>query len=101
MGSQARVKAFVDASHPPGFKGRFEFVPCCTQFSFAANFQASTCYEKLVIHFLTEPPSETEVDTLEEGSVPILVSLQQMQNLYTEFRHTPDYDYITCIAVVL
>ncbi len=38
------------------------------------------------------------MDVLEEGSVPILISLQQMWNLYMSFRHTPDCDYITCAA---
>ena len=79
MGSRARVTAFVDACRSSGFKGKFQFVPCCTQFSFA-NSQASKCWERLVIHFPTNPPCRTEVDILEEGSVPILISLQQMRN---------------------
>ena len=89
--------AFVKACRNSGFKGSFQFVPCCTKFSFADS-QASRCYERLIIHYPTSPPCRTEVDTLEEGTVPILISLQQMRNLYMFFRHTPDCDYITCAA---
>ena len=80
MGSRVRVTAFVKACRLNGFKAHFQFVPCCTHFSFA-NSQASKCFERLVIHFPTDPPCKTEVDILEEGSVPILISLQQMRNL--------------------
>ena len=92
-----RVTAFVKACRLSRFKGHFQFVPCCTHFSFA-NFQASKCFERLVIHFPTDPPCKTEVDILEEGSVPILTSLQQMRNLYMGFQHTPECDYLTCAA---
>ena len=97
MGSRTRVMAFVNACRHNGFKGTFQFVPCSTDFSFA-NSQRSQCYERLVITFPTDPPCSTEVDILEEGTVPILISLQQMRNLYMEFRHTPTCDYLTCSA---
>lgn len=97
MGSRPRVMAFVEACHNRGSKIWFEFVPCCTKLSFA-NSQTARVWEKLVTHFQTSPPCRTEVDTLEEGSVPILLSLQQMRNLYMNIRHTPDCDYLTCDA---
>ena len=89
--------AFVKACRHSGFKGTFQFVPCCTHFSFA-NSHASKCYERLVINFPTTPPCSTEVDILEEGSVPILISLQQIGNLYMGFQHTPYCGYLTCEA---
>ena len=67
------------------------------QFSFA-NSQSSPVYEKLVIHFHTNPPCRTEIQILEEGNVPILLSLEQMRNLYMKFEHTPQVDYLTCAA---
>ena len=97
MGSRVRVTAFFKSCRLSGVKGHFQFVPCCTHFSFA-NSQASKCFERLVIHFPTDPPCKTEVDILEEGSVPILISLQQMRNLYMGFQHTPECDYLTCAA---
>ena len=97
MGSRQRVMAFVKACKAQGFKGWFTFVPCDTKFSFA-NSQASRCTERLIIHYPTNPSCSTEVDILEEGSVPILISIQQMRNLYMTFRHTPECDYITCEA---
>ena len=97
MGSRQRVMAFVKACKAQGFKGWFTFVPCDTKFSFA-NSQASRCTERLIIHYPTNPSCSTEVDILEEGSVPILISIQQMRNLYMTFKHTPECDYITCEA---
>ena len=97
MGSRFRVTAFVKACRLRGFKGHFQFVPCSTHFSFAKP-QASKCFERLVIHFQTDPPCKTEVDILEEGTVPILISMQQMRNLYMGFQHTPECDYLACAA---
>ena len=74
-----------------------EFKPCYAQFSFA-NSQKSRVYERLVIHCPEEPPCSTEIEILEEGTVPILLSLEQMRNLYMKFEHTPECDYLTCAA---
>jgi hypothetical protein len=97
MGSRARVMAFVNECRRKGSQLRFEFKPCFTQFSFA-NSQSSKVYECLVIHFPTNPPCKTEIQILEEGNVPILLSLEQMRNLYMKFDHTPQVDYLTCAA---
>jgi hypothetical protein len=97
MGSRARVTAFVNECRRKGSQLRFEFKPCFTQFSFA-NSQSSKVYECLVIHFPTNPPCKTEIQILEEGNVPILLSLEQMRNLYMKFDHTPQVDYLTCAA---
>jgi hypothetical protein len=50
------------------------------------------------MHFDTKPPCKTEIDILEEGTVPILLSIQQMRQLYMTFEHTPECDYLTCKA---
>ena len=97
MGSRVRVTAFVNECRRRGTRLSFEFQPCFTPFSFA-NSQSSPVYEKLVIHFPTEPPCKTEIQILEEGNVPILLSLEQMRNLYMKFEHTPQVDYLTCAA---
>ncbi|MHC4951460.1 MAG: hypothetical protein ACYTEU_10825 [Planctomycetota bacterium] len=97
MGSRARITAFVNECRRRGCRLRFEFKPCFTQFSFA-NSQSSKVYECLVIHFPTNPPCQTEIQILEEGNVPILLSLEQMRNLYMKFEHTPQVDYLTCAA---
>ena len=55
-------------------------------------------YERLVIHFPTNPLCKTEIEILEEGNVPILLSLEQMRNLYMAFKHSPQVDYLTCAA---
>ena len=97
MGSRARGSASVKSCRHSGFKGHFQFVPCCTPVG-VANSQKSKCFEPLVIHFPTDSPCKTEVDLLEEGSIPILISLQQMQNLHMGFQHTPENDYLTSAA---
>ena len=97
MGSRVSVEAFVAGCRSSGFKGWFQFVPTSTKFSFA-NSQTADVWEKMIIHFPTDPPCKTEIDILEQGNVPILISVQQMRNLNMSFRHTPDCDYITCAA---
>ena len=98
MGSRPRIMAFVaECRRNAKCKLWFEFKPCYAQFSFA-NSQKSRVYERLVIHFPTEPPCSTEIEILEEGCVPILLSLEQMRNLYMKFEHTPECDYLTCAA---
>ena len=97
LGSRPRVMAFVDACRTRGTNMKFEFVPCQTKFSFA-NSRTARVYERLIIHFDTKPPCKTEIDILEEGTVPILLSIQQMRQLYMTFEHTPECDYLTCKA---
>ena len=40
----------------------------------------------------------TNTDVLEQGTVPILLSISQMRNLYMTIEHTPQCDKITCKA---
>ena len=97
MGSRMRVTAFVNECHSKGSLLYFEYKPCFTQFSFA-NSQSSKVYERLVTHFPTKPPCKIEIEILEEGNVPILLSLEQTRNLYMEFKHSPQCGYLTCAA---
>ena len=47
-------------------------------------------------------PAETSsllpIDILEQGAVPILLSISQMRNLYMTIEHTPQGDKVTCKA---
>ena len=74
LGSRPRVMAFVEACRARGSNMKFQFVPCQTKFSFA-NSRTARVYERLVIHFDTQPPCKTEIDILEEGTAPILLSI--------------------------
>ena len=40
----------------------------------------------------------TNIDVLEQGTVPILLGISQMRNLYMTIEHTPQCDKITCKA---
>ena len=50
----------------------------------------------MIIYFETTPRTSTEIDVVEEGTVPILLSLEQMRNLRIVLEHTPECDFITC-----
>ena len=95
MGSRPAVTNFVREEVKYGLK--FEYLTSDAQFSFA-NSQRSTVKEKVRVHFPVEPPCWTEFDILEEGSVPILLSLGQMRNLRFTLEMEPDVVYLTCKA---
>ena len=52
----------------------------------------------LHLRYHTTPPCSTNIDVLEQGTVPILLSVSQMRNLYMTIEHTPQCDKITCKA---
>jgi len=83
MGSRRAVEAFcsyVD-SHPKSGLW-YEIQPTSPRFFFA-NSQQSKCIEKLVIFMYDNAWNTqfTEFDIVEEGGVPLLMSLPQMRNL--------------------
>ena len=41
----------------------------------------------------------TEFDIVEEGDVPLLMSLPQMRNLGFQFKFTPEKAYLSCIRI--
>jgi hypothetical protein len=50
------------------------------------------------VWFDTKPPSHTDIDIVEQGNVPILMSLPQMRNLGMTLEMTRDAVYMTCHA---
>ena len=95
MGSRPAVKAFAAASKRYGIE--CQFLPTYSEFSFA-NSEASAVYEKCRIWFPTTPMCYTDVDILDKGSVPILLSLGQMRNLRFTMEMNPYMVLLTCPA---
>ena len=98
MGSRyaiERLQRYVE-DHCPG-KITFTFFPSGTKFSFASS-QSALITERVTLWFDTQPPANTTIEVLDEGSVPILFSIQQMRNLRMTLEHTPTADYATCEA---
>ena len=101
MGSRRAVEAFcryVD-SHPNSGLW-YEVQPTSSRFFFA-NSQQSKCTEKLVIFMYDHGWNTqfTEFDIVEEGDVPLLMSLPQMRNLGFQFELTPDKAYLSCARI--
>ena len=73
---------------PPTVSSRFFF----------ANSQQTKCTEKLVIHMYDKSWSvhTTEFDIVEEGNVPLLMSLPQMRNLGFQFELSPQKSFLNC-----
>ena len=98
MGSLRAAEAFcsyVD-SHPNSGLW-YEIQPTSSRFFFA-NSQPSKCTEKLVIFMYDSRWNTqfTEFDMVEEGDVPLLMSLPQMRNLGFQFELTPEKAYLSC-----
>ena len=96
MGSRKAVEAFcryVDSHKDCGLW--YEIHPTSSRFFFA-NSQQSKCTEKLVIFMYDHgwSPQFTEFDIIEEGDVPLLMSLPQMTNIGFQIELTPDK--VTC-----
>ena len=64
----------------------YKIEPTSSRFFFA-NSQQTKCTEKLGIHMSSKAWSvhTTEFDIVEEGNVPLLMSLAQMRNLGFQF----------------
>ena len=96
MGSWYAVERFVHAvreSGNPNITCWYE--PGDTAFTFA-NGQIGKAEYKLAIQFQTSRPCCTYVDILDQGKVPILVSIEQMRNLNVTIEHTNEGDFMTC-----
>ena len=101
MGSRRAVEAFcryVD-SHPNSGLW-YEIQPTSSRFFFA-NSQQSKCTEKLVVFMYDHGWNTqfTEFDIVEEGDVPLLMSLPQMRNLGFQFELTPEKAYLSCARI--
>ena len=68
---------------------------------FFANSQQTKGIEKLVIHVYDKPWNvhTTEFDIVEEGNVPLLMSLPQMRNLGFQFKLPPHKSFLGCIRL--
>ena len=97
MGSRNAVNAFCDYvdNHDCGLWYKIE--PTSSRFFFA-NSQQTKCTEKLVIHMYDKSWSvhTTEFDIVEEGNVPLLMSLPQMRNLSFQFELSPQKSFLNC-----
>ena len=97
MGSRNAVNAFCDyvGKHDCGLWYKIE--ETSSRFFFA-NSQQTKCTEKLVIHMYDKSWSArtTEFDIVEEGNVPVLMSLPQMRNLGFQFELSPQKSFLNC-----
>ena len=75
----------------------YSYIPAETKFTFA-NGETAKVNWTLHLRYHTTPPRSTNIDILEQGTVPILLSIGQMRNLYMTMEHTPQCDKITCKA---
>ena len=101
MGSRRAGEAFCRYvnSHPNSGLW-YEIQPTSSRFFFA-NSQQSKCTEKLVIFMYDHGWNTqfTEFDIVEEGDVPLLMSLPQMRNLGFQFELTPEKAYLSCASI--
>ena len=75
----------------------YQYILAETKFTFASEETAKVNWT-LHLRYHTTPPCSTNIDILEQGTVPILLSISQMRNLYMTIEHTPQCDKITCKA---
>ena len=66
----------------------YEYIPAETKLTFAKKQTAEVNWT-LHLRYHTTPPCNTNIDTLEQEAVPILLSISQMRNLYMTIGHTP------------
>ena len=84
-------------TRPMRFIISYEYIPAETKFTFA-NGETARVNWTLHLRYHTTPLCSTNIDVLEQGTVPILLSISQMRNLYMTIEHTPQCDKITCKA---
>ena len=97
MGSRNAVNAFCDYVDNNDCGLWYKIEPTSSRFFFA-NSQQTKCTEKLVIHMYDQSWSvhTTEFDIVEEGNVPLLMSLPQMRNLGFQFELSPQKSFLNC-----
>ena len=77
-----------------------ELLPSSSRFAYA-KAETTSVHQALKVWSPTKPPMFTIVDIVEQGRVPILLSLQQMRNLQMQLDMRPDRVLITCEALGL
>ena len=97
MGSRNAVNAFCDYVDNNDCGLWYKIEPTSSRFFFA-NSQQTKCTEKLAIHMYDKSWSvhTTEFDIVEEGNVPLLMSLPQMRNLGFQFELSPQKSFLNC-----
>ena len=97
MDSRNAVNAFCDYVDNNDCGLWYKIEPTSSRFFFA-NSQQTKCTEKLVIHMYDKSWSvhTTEFDIVEEGNVPLLMSLPQMRNLGFQFELSPQKSFLNC-----
>ena len=94
MGSWHAIQRFTQAIEPMKDVTSYQYIPAETKFTFA-NGETAKVNWTLHLRYHTTPPCSTNIDVLEQGTVPILLSISQMRNLYMTIEHTPQCDKIT------
>ena len=92
MGSKPAILAFIKATSEYGFK--FKWRRTHTVMTFADS-KTVTLYWCVEVTFPTQPPVKTIIDCHDEGHIPILMSLPQMQNLCFDLKLRPDGTTLT------
>ena len=87
MGSRVAANRFIKAA--PYYGITVESLPTDSKFNFA-NSQTTICKERMRIWLPTNPPIATDFDIIEEGNVPLLLSLPQMRNLRFTIELSPE-----------
>ena len=101
MGSRRAVDYFCNyVDNHPNCGLWYSFESTKSKFYFA-NSQKASCSQKLVIYMYDRAWTihNTEFDIVEEGEVPLLMSLPQMRNLGFELRLTPQHAYLTSVPL--
>ena len=91
MGSRVAANRFMKAA--PYYGITIESLPTDSKFNFA-NSQTSVCKERMRVWLPMSPPISTDFDIVEEGNVPLLLSLPQMRNLRFTIELSPEAVYI-------
>lgn len=101
MGSRRAAEAFCKyADSNPDSLLRYEFRETSSRFFFAKS-QQSKCIEKSVVFMydFNWTLQCAEFDIVDEGDVPLLMSLPQMRNAGFQIELTPDQAFLTCPRV--
>ena len=78
MGSWHAIQRFTQAIEPMKDIIPYEYIPAETKFNFA-NGETAKVNWTLHLRYHTTPPCSTNIDVLEQGTVPILLSISQMR----------------------
>ena len=87
MGSLHAIQRFTQAIEPMKDIISYQYIPAETKFTFA-NGETARVNWTLHLRYHTTPPCSTNINILEQGTVPILLSISQMRNLYMTIEHT-------------